>query len=63
MSRYRDNGYEIPRTKRTMIARLSVRSQRKDISRSEGNKELKTCGIVSPIIIQNAIMPPKAKAH
>src|SRR4051812_28325329 len=63
MSLYSDSGYETPRTKRTMTARRSVRSQRNDISRRDGNNAPSTCGMVSPTIMQNATMPPNANAH
>lgn len=63
ISRYNDKGYERPSTKSTMIARLSVSSQRMGISYREGKVAAKTCGMVSPIMMQKATMPPKAKAH
>ena len=44
----------------TMIARLLVRSQRKGVFDREGNKAIMTLGIVSPTMMQKAIMPPKA---
>lgn len=50
----------MPRMKITIIARLSVRSQRKGVSDKEGKMAIKTCGIVSPTMMQNAIIPPKA---
>lgn len=46
--------------KKTMTARLSVSSHRNGVSGNEGNRASKTCGIVSPTMMQNAIMPPKA---
>ena len=60
ISLYKDNGYEIPRMTIKITARLSVRTQRKLESRSEGKKPTMTCGIVSPTITQKAIMPPNA---
>lgn len=42
MSLYRDSGYETPRTKMAITARLSVKSQRKGISLREGIKALMT---------------------
>ena len=43
-----------------MIARLLVSSHRKDVSARVGNNEFMTLGIVSPMIMQKATMPPKA---
>jgi hypothetical protein len=43
-----------------ITACLLVKSHRKGIDRKEGNAAANTCGIVSPTIMQNAIMPPKA---
>lgn len=43
-----------------MTACLLVNSHRNGIDRKEGKAAASTCGIVSPIIIQKAIMPPKA---
>lgn len=60
MSRYILNGNEMPRTNIMMIARRSVRSQRSSVSSSDGKMARKTVGIVSPIIMQKASMPPKA---
>ncbi len=60
ISRYKERGYETPRMKIMITARLSVRSQRKGTLCNEGNTADKTWGIVSPTIIQNATMPPNA---
>lgn len=46
--------------KSTITARLSERSQRKGVFGKEGKMAVNTWGIVSPTIIQNATMPPKA---
>ena len=43
-----------------MTARLSVKSRRKGVFGNEGKSALMTCGILSPTMIQNANMPPKA---
>ena len=43
-----------------ITACLLVNSQRKGMDRNEGKAAASTCGMVSPTIIQNAIMPPKA---
>ena len=43
-----------------MTARLFVRSHKKGVLGREGNKAIMTFGIVSPTIMQKAIMPPKA---
>jgi len=45
---------------RIMMARRSVRSQRKDMSEREGNRASMTLGIVSPTMTQKATMPPNA---
>lgn len=50
----------MPRMSRIMIARLLVSSHRNDMSASEGNRESRTLGMVSPMMTQNATMPPKA---
>lgn len=63
MSRYKDSGYDKPSTNNTMTARLFVSSQSTGIVSKAGNAAARTRGIVSPMIIQNAIMPPNAKAH
>lgn len=63
MSRYSDSGYETPRMNRIIMARRLVRSQRKDMSSSEGNKALMTLGMESPTMTQKATMPPKALHH
>jgi len=60
ISRYKERGYEIPRTNITMTARLFVKSQRKGMSEREGKMAAITWGIVSPTMMQNAIMPPNA---
>ena len=44
----------------TITARLFVKSQRKGMSLRDGNMAAITCGMVSPTMIQNAIMPPNA---
>ena len=46
--------------KMTITACRLVKSQRKGMVRKEGKAAASTCGIVSPTMIQNAIMPPKA---
>ncbi len=43
-----------------MTARLSVKSHRKGVFGNVGKSALMTWGILSPTIIQKAIMPPKA---
>ena len=43
-----------------MIARLFVNSHRNGVPGSDGNMAAVTLGIVSPRMIQNANMPPKA---
>ena len=48
------------RISRIMTARLLVSSHRNGMSWREGNKWSMTWGIVSPMMTQNAIMPPKA---
>lgn len=63
MSLYKERGYESPKTNSTMIARLSVSIHSTGIVCRAGKAATITCGIVSPIIIQNATMPPNAKAH
>lgn len=60
MSRYMLSGNEMPSTNIMMMARRSVRSQRNSVSSSDGKRARKTVGIVSPIIMQKASMPPKA---
>ena len=52
----------MPRIKMTMTARRSVRSHKNGVLGNDGNSAARTCGIVSPTIMQNAIMPPKALA-
>jgi hypothetical protein len=42
------------------MARRFVRSQRNGMSFSDGNKAPITCGIVSPMMMQNASIPPYA---
>lgn len=44
----------------TMTARLSVNSHKNGMLDNAGNKALMTCGMVSPTMMQKAIMPPKA---
>ena len=46
-----------------MTARLSVKSRRKGILGREGKSALMTWGILSPTMMQKAIMPPKALNH
>jgi hypothetical protein len=53
-------GNEMLITKRMMMARRSVRSQRIEVSARDGKRARKTVGRVSPIIMQKASMPPKA---
>ena len=43
-----------------MTARLSVKSHRKGVCGNAGKSALMTWGILSPTMIQKAIMPPKA---
>lgn len=43
-----------------ITARRLVKSQRKDVSGRVGNTAVMTCGIVSPIIMQKASIPPNA---
>ena len=43
-----------------MTARLFVNSHKNGVPGKEGNMAAMTLGIVSPRIIQNANMPPKA---
>lgn len=43
-----------------IIARLLVRSHRKDMSDKDGKSAAITLGIVSPMMTQKATMPPKA---
>lgn len=43
-----------------ITARRFVKSQRNGMSDKEGNKADITCGMVSPTIMQNASIPPKA---
>ena len=63
MSLYKLNGQLIPSMKSTIIARLSVSSHKNFMCCRLGNKAVITCGMVSPTIMQNATMPPNAKAH
>jgi hypothetical protein len=49
--------------KSTITAFRFVSSHKNDISCSFGKKPIMTAGIVSPIIMQNASMPPNANAH
>ena len=60
MSLYKERGYETPRINIIITARRFVRSHKNDIFSNEGNKAFMTCGMVSPIMIQKAIMPPNA---
>ena len=48
--------------KMTMTARLLVKSHRKGTFGREGNNAVRTCGMLSPTMMQNATMPPKALA-
>lgn len=50
----------MPRISKIMMARLFVRSQRKDMSDKAGKRASMTLGIVSPTITQKATMPPNA---
>lgn len=43
-----------------MTACLLVKSHRKGVSGKVGKAAAMTCGMVSPTMMQNAIMPPKA---
>lgn len=43
-----------------MMARLSVKSHKKGVLGNAGKSALMTWGILSPTMIQKAIMPPKA---
>lgn len=63
MSLYNESGYDIPRTNRTMIALRSVSSHNTGVSGREGNTAASTWGIVSPMMMQKATIPPNAKAH
>jgi hypothetical protein len=60
ISRYRDKGYDTPRVNTMITARLLVRRPRTGTDCSDGNNALMTCGMLSPMIMQKAIMPPKA---
>lgn len=44
----------------TITARRSVRSHKNDMFSRDGKSAFMTCGIVSPIMMQNAIIPPNA---
>ena len=50
----------MPRIKMIMTACLFVKSQRKGVFGNDGKAAAITCGMVSPTMIQNATMPPKA---
>ena len=63
MSRYMLNGQLTPMTVMTITALLLVRSQRNRMSERLGNSPAMTSGKVSPMITQNATMPPNANAH
>lgn len=43
-----------------MTACLFVKSHRKGVLGNDGKAAAMTCGMVSPTMIQNATMPPKA---
>lgn len=60
MSLYNERGYETPKMKITIMALLSVRSQRNGVSGNDGTKAVMTCGMLSPTMMQNATMPPNA---
>lgn len=60
MSRYILNGNEMPSTNIMIMARRLVRSQRNSVSSREGKMARKTVGIVSPMMMQKASMPPNA---
>jgi hypothetical protein len=44
----------------TITACLFARSHKKGVDGREGKIAVMTCGMVSPTIMQKAIMPPKA---
>ena len=46
--------------KRTMTARRSVKSHKTGVFERDGKVAAKTCGIVSPTMMQKASMPPNA---
>ena len=46
--------------KKIMTARLFVKSHRNGVSGNEGKSALMTWGMLSPTMIQKAIIPPKA---
>lgn len=60
MSLYKERGKLIPNVKMTMMALLFVSSHRNGIFASPGINAANTCGIVSPMMMQNASMPPNA---
>ena len=63
MSRYRERGYETQMVHSEMINCLFANSLRKGWFGREGNTERMTCGIVSPMMMPKAHMPPNAKAN
>ena len=60
ISLYKLKGYETPKMKMMIIARLSVRIHRNGVLGKLGNIAVMTCGIVSPTMMQNATIPPNA---
>lgn len=60
ISRYKERGYDTPSMKMTMTALRSARSHRKGVLVKEGNNAVMTCGMLSPTMMQKAIIPPKA---
>lgn len=63
MSRYRERGYETQIVHSEMITCLFANSRRIGFFGRVGNIERTTCGMVSPMIMPKAHMPPKAKAN
>ena len=60
ISRYKERGNEMPRMKMTMTKRRSENSQSTGVSERCGKIAVKTCGMLSPTITQNATIPPNA---
>lgn len=50
----------MPRINITMTACLFARSHKKGADGRDGKMAVMTCGMVSPTMMQKAIMPPKA---
>lgn len=44
----------------TIVAFLFARSHKKGVDGRDGKMAVMTCGMVSPTMMQKAIMPPKA---